>query len=79
MTEDEIQCLTESVDKTVELETSDGERLVAKVLFAICDEECDEHESIYQVVTSSQMECYSNPECGYVLDFDKIASVRLPS
>ena len=78
VTEFEIQCLKESIGKTVELETRDGERLVAKVLFAICDEEYDEHELIYQAVTSGELESYSNLENtgGYVLDFDKIASVR---
>jgi len=78
VTEYEIQCLKESIDKTVDLEISDGERLVAKVLFVLCDEEYDEHELIYQVVTSSQRESYSNLENagGHVLDFDKIASVR---
>jgi hypothetical protein len=78
VTENEVQCLKESIDRTVEIETSDGERLIAKVLFVICDGEYDEHELIYQVVSSNLLESYSNVENagGYVLDFDKIVSVR---
>ena len=78
MTESEIQCLRDNIDKTVEIETNSGERLIAKVLFVTCDEEYDEHELTYQVVSSSLLESYSNLENagGYVLDFDKIMSVR---
>jgi len=74
----EIQCLKESIGQAVELETSDGERLVATALFVICDEECDEHELIYQAVTSSLLESCSNLENagGCVMDFDMISSVR---
>ena len=78
MTESEIQFLKENIDNTVEIETSDGERLVAKVLFVTCDKEYDEHELTYQVVSSSRQESYLNLENagGYVLDFDKIESVK---
>jgi hypothetical protein len=78
VTESEIQFLKENIDNSVEIETSNGERLIAKVLFVTCDEEYDEHELTYQVVSSSLLESYSNLENagGYVLDFDKIMSVR---
>jgi hypothetical protein len=39
MTEDDIQCLKENVDKLVEIRTTDDECLVAKVLFVTDDEE----------------------------------------
>jgi uncharacterized protein YxeA len=78
VTESEIQFLKENIDNTVEIETSDGERLIAKVLFVTYDKEFDEHELTYQVVSSSMQELYLNLENagGYVLDFDKIMSVR---
>ena len=44
MTEAEIQLLKEKLDKTVEIETDDGERLIAKVISVFYDEEYDEHE-----------------------------------
>ena len=78
MTESEIQCLKNNIDKTVGIETSEGEQLIAKVLFVTYDREYDEHELLYQVVSSSSPELYSQYENsgGYVLDFDKIVSVR---
>jgi len=81
MTDSEIQFLKENVDNSVEVETSEGERLIAKVLFVTNNEEYDEHDLIYQVVSSNQLESYSNREIagGYVLNFDKIVSVRQPS
>ena len=77
MTEAEIQCLKASVDKTVEIETTDGERLIAKVLFVTQSEEYDEHELLYEVVSSNMLESYSNRESagGNVLDFNEIVSV----
>ena len=78
MTDSEIQFLKDNIDKTVEIETNEGERLIAKVLFVTYDEEYDEHELTYQVVSLSMLESYLNLENsgGYVLDFDKIVSVR---
>jgi hypothetical protein len=78
VTESEIQCLRDNIDKTVEIETNSGERLIAKVLFVTCDEEYDEHELTYQVVSSNRLGSYLQLENtgGYVLDFDKILSVR---
>jgi hypothetical protein len=78
MTESEIQCLKDNIDKTVEIETINGERLLAKVLFVTHSEEFDEHEVLYEVVSSSTPEFYSQHESsgGFVLDFDKIQSVK---
>ena len=78
MTESEIQFLKENIDNSVEIETSDGERLIAKVLFVTCDEEHDEHDLTYQVVSANMLGSYVNSENagGYVLDFDNIVSVK---
>ncbi len=78
MTGFEIQLLKDNIDKTVEIETVDGERLIARVLFVTHCEEYDEHELLYQVVSSSMLDSYLHLEDsgGYVLDFDEIVSVR---
>jgi hypothetical protein len=78
VTESDIQCLKDSIDKTVEIETRDGERLVAKVLFVIYDKEYDEHELIYEIISSSMPDFYSHSKSvgGYVLDFDEVVSVK---
>ena len=78
MTESEIQFLKDNIDKTVEIETINGERLPAKVLFVTHSEKFDEHELLYEVVSSSTPEFYSRHEGsgGFVLDFDKIKSVK---
>jgi hypothetical protein len=62
----------------LKIETSEGERLIAKVLFVICDKEYDEHELTYQVVSSNMPEFYSRHANagGYVLDFGKIVCVK---
>jgi len=78
MTKSEIQCLKDNIDKLVEIETTDGERLIAKVFLVTHDEEYDEHDLLYQVVSSNMLEPYLRRETagGYVLDFDKIVLVR---
>ena len=58
MTESEIQFLKENIDNSVEIETSNGERLIAKVLFVTCDEEYDEHELTYQAVSYTHLDVY---------------------
>ena len=74
----EILLLKESIDKNVEIETIDGELLVAQVLFVTHDEQYDEHDLLYRVVSSSMPERYQQHENagGFVLDFDQIVSVR---
>ena len=78
MTEREIQCLKDNIDKLVEIETTDGEHLIAKVLFVFYEREYDEHEFFYEVVSSSTPEFYSRHENsgGFALDFDSIQSVK---
>lgn len=78
MTECEIRCLKNNIDKIVKIETTDGEQLIARVLFVTQSEEYDEHELLYEVVSSSMPESYAHLKDagGYVLDFDKILSVR---
>ena len=78
MTESEIQCLKDHIDRTVEIEITDGERLIAKVLFVTHCEEYDEHEVLYQVISSNMIEWYMHRESagGYALNFDKIVSVK---
>jgi hypothetical protein len=78
MTESEIQCLKDNIDKTVEIETVYGERLIAKVLFVTHSEEYDEHDLLYQMVSTNLPGFYVNHKDsgGFVLDFDHIISVR---
>lgn len=78
MTESEIQCLKDCVDKLVEIETTDGERLIAKVVVVMHSEEFDEHDVQYELISSNTPEFYaSHPDSGgFLLDFDKIQSVR---
>ncbi len=78
MTESEIQCLKDNIDKAVEIQTIDGERLIAKILFVTHDQEHDEHELLYEVVSSNMIEPYAHLDNagGYVLDFDKVLSVK---
>jgi cytochrome oxidase Cu insertion factor (SCO1/SenC/PrrC family) len=62
----------------VEIHTVDGEQLTAKILFVTHDEEHDEHDVLYEVISSNILASYAHLESagGYVLDFDKILSVR---
>ena len=77
MTENEIQCLIDNINKTVEIETTDGERLIARVISVFADQEYDEHELFYEVISSNRLEVYKNigDAGGYSLDFAKIAAV----
>ena len=78
MTETDIQCLKDNIDKEVEIQTTDGEQLVAKVLFVTHDEEHDEHDVLYEVISSNMLDSYAHLDRagGYVLDFAKIISVK---
>ena len=77
MTDSEIQCLKASVDKLVELETTDGELIVAKVL-NVFDDEDDEHELFYEVVSSSAPHFYADSQASrtFAMDFEYIFSVK---
>ena len=78
MTEAEIQILKDSVDRAVEIRTSSGECLIAKVLFVSQFNEYDEHDVLYEVISSNKIDSYRNLEKsgGYVLDFQEIISVN---
>lgn len=78
MTEADIQRLKDSIDKEVEIQTADGEELVAKVLFVTHDKENGEHDILYEVISSNMLDSYAHLDKagGYILDFDKILSVR---
>jgi uncharacterized membrane protein YkvI len=78
MTDTDIQCLKDNVDKMVEIQTVDGELLIAKIVFVTHCKEYDEHDVHYEVVSSNMMDWYvkNHAAGGYVLDFDKIVSVK---
>jgi hypothetical protein len=78
MTESELQCLKNSIDKTLEIQTIDGEHLFAKVLAVFCDQEYDEHELFYELISTNMPESYQPRENagGCALDFDKIVSAK---
>jgi len=78
VTKPEIELLKDSIDKNVEIRTVDGEILVAKVNTVIHWEEHEEHEITYRVVSSSMMAWYERhgKDEYYVLDFEKIVSVK---
>jgi len=72
--ESEIRFLKDSIDKLVEIKTTASERLIARVLFVTHSEEYDEHDLLYEMVSTNTPEAYGMPG-DYVLDFDKIVSV----
>ena len=78
MTNSEIQCLKDNVDRLVELETTDGEVIVAKVLSVFHDEKDDEHELFYEVLSSSEPHFYALSQASrtYAMDFEYIFSVK---
>jgi hypothetical protein len=78
MSEAEIQCLKDNVDRPVEITTSEGEVLVARVLSVFQSEEHDEHELFYEVISSNRKHDYRRLETngGYALDFRDIVTVR---
>jgi hypothetical protein len=78
MNDAEVQCLKDCIDKVVEIETIDGEQLVARVISVFSDAEYDEHELFYEMLSTNMPEAYKHlgNAGGYALDFGKIASVR---
>jgi hypothetical protein len=78
MTESETQCLKDSVDRLVEIETFDGEKLVAKILFAENSNEYNEHNLLYELISTNTPEFYARFENsgGFVMDFGKILTVK---
>jgi len=78
MTEEEIQILKDNVDRLVKIRTKGGEELVAKVLFVAHSVEDDEHDLLYEVISSNKMEWYVQHQeaGGYVLDFNDVVSLN---
>jgi len=74
--ESEIQCLKENLDHLVDIETADGEFLVAKVLSVFHDEANNEHEVFFEVVSSNMPHKDSESAVGCALDFGNILLVR---
>lgn len=71
----------DNVDKLVEIETNDGEPLVAKVILVFHNAEYDEHGVFYDSISTNKPEVYKdvNERCGYALDFENMLSVRTPA
>jgi hypothetical protein len=78
MTEADIQCLKENVDKLVEIRTVDGECLIAKIQIVTDDDEYHVHDVMYEVVSSNQINTYTHLDSagGYLMDFIDIDSVK---
>jgi hypothetical protein len=76
MTEADLTCLKSNVDKLVEIETINGERLTAKVI-SVFDGE-DNADVFYHLILSSKPELYTRQSeaCGYSLPLDEIISVK---
>ena len=76
MTETELRLLKSSIDKRVQIETSDGERMIAKVI-SVFDEESDA-DIFYELVSTSHPDLYARKERvgGYSLPLKDIVSVR---
>ncbi len=78
MIESEIQILKDNIDKTVDIETIDGELLIAEVISVFDDQAYDEHELFYKMISSNKLDAYRHlgDAAGYALDFDRIQSVK---
>lgn len=76
MTKSEMQFLKERVDKTVEIKTVAGERLIARVLFVMHHDGYDEHDVLYEMIATNRPEFYATHanSGGFVLDFADILS-----
>jgi len=78
MTEADIQCLRNHIDGPVEIRTIDDEYLIAKILFVAHNDEYDEHDVLYELVSSNQADWYAHHGSAgaFVLGFDRIVSVK---
>lgn len=78
MTEADIQCLKDNIDKVVEIQTVHDERLIAKIMIVTDDDEYHVHDVMYEVISSNQIDSYAQLESsgGYLLDFVEIVSVK---
>lgn len=78
MTEADILCLQNHIDGLVEIRTIEDEYLVAKVLFVTHNDEYDEHDVLYELVSSDRADWYTKRDSagGFLLNFDRIVSVK---
>lgn len=77
MTDADLICLKSNINKAVEVETVDGERLTARVI-SVFDEEGDDSDMFYELISSSKPELYTRQSevGGYSIPLTEIASVR---
>jgi hypothetical protein len=75
VTEGELRLLKSSIDKRVQIETSDGEQVIAKVI-CVFDEGSDA-DIFYELVSTSHPGLYARKKCvgGYSLPLRDIVSV----
>ena len=78
MTDADIQCLKDHIDRLVEIRTVQGECLVAKIMIVTDDDEYHVHDVMYEVVSSNQIDSYTHlgSAGGYLLDFVDIDSIK---
>jgi hypothetical protein len=78
MTDSDIQCLKDNIDKLVEIETIDAELLTAKIISVFDDKDSGEHELFFEIITSNAPDFYARfkSSSGFALDFESILSVR---
>jgi hypothetical protein len=78
MTETDIQCFKDNIDKLVEIRTVHDEYLTAKIMIVTDDDENHVHDVMYEVISSNQIDSYALLESsgGYLLDFVDIVSVK---
>jgi hypothetical protein len=76
LTDVDLLCLKSSIDKVVEIETVDGERLLAKVVWVFDTE--DNPDVFYELVSTSHPDHYPRltEKCGYSLPLENIVSVK---
>jgi len=76
MTEADLRCLKSNIDRPVEMETSSGECLTAKILW-VFDEE-DNPEVFYELIHSSAPDSYARHPAagGFSLPLTEIVSVK---
>jgi hypothetical protein len=78
MTDADIQCLQSHIDGLVEIQTIDDKCLIARILFVTHNEEYDEHDVLYELVSSNQADQYAHlgSAGGFLSNFDRIVSVK---
>ena len=75
MTSADLNTLKSNIDKRVQIETADGEQLIAKVISAFFEE--SDADVFFELVSTSRPELYAKTEQagGYSLPLKDIASV----